>query len=68
LIRRRKGDLHSFSLSVLPWHEAEKGSDRFYAWPYALSHLKRRGLFGFIFLYLNRILAIHSLNPAFTIQ
>ncbi|OUM47089.1 hypothetical protein BW425_20475 [Bacillus pseudomycoides] len=44
MLRRRKGDLHSFSLSVFTWHGAGRGSDRFYARPDALFHLKRKGL------------------------
>ncbi|PEB53517.1 hypothetical protein COO03_09770 [Bacillus sp. AFS098217] len=35
--------LLSFALSVFTSHVAEKSPDRFYAWPDALSHLKRKG-------------------------
>ncbi|PEB55905.1 hypothetical protein CON65_24255 [Bacillus pseudomycoides] len=42
------------SLFVLTWRGAGRGSDRFYAWLDALSHLKRKGLCWFFNLYLYR--------------
>ncbi|PFW64151.1 hypothetical protein COL20_05965 [Bacillus sp. AFS075034] len=44
--------MHSFSLFSFTWHGAEKGSDRFYAWPDSLFHLKRKVLWQFFNLYL----------------
>ncbi|PDZ13193.1 hypothetical protein CON70_01945 [Bacillus pseudomycoides] len=41
-LRRTKSDRYLFSLFVFTWHGAEKGADRFYAWPHALFHLKIR--------------------------
>ncbi|PEE40709.1 hypothetical protein COL91_00065 [Bacillus pseudomycoides] len=49
-----KRALHSFSPFVFTWHGAQKGFDRFYAWPDALSHLKKSGflsVFQFVFIY-----------------
>ncbi|CAI8718164.1 hypothetical protein EMIT019CA3_130081 [Bacillus pseudomycoides] len=46
--------MHSFSPFVFTWHGAQKGSDRFFAWPDPLSHLKKNGflsVFQFIFIY-----------------
>ncbi|PEI90586.1 hypothetical protein CN679_17090 [Bacillus pseudomycoides] len=46
-----KRALHSFSPFVFTWHGAQKGFDRFYAWPDALSHLKRMVFCQFFNLY-----------------
>ncbi|PHG19344.1 hypothetical protein COI47_19130 [Bacillus pseudomycoides] len=44
-----------FSLFVLTWHGAGKGSDRFYAWADALFHLKKNVFYQFSNLYLTYI-------------
>ena len=41
LLCRRKSNLHLFARSVFTSQVAEKGPDRFYAWPDSFSHLKR---------------------------
>ncbi|PFA20492.1 hypothetical protein CN373_14155 [Bacillus cereus] len=38
---KAKTILHLFPLFVFTRHGAKKGTDRFYAWPDPLSHLKR---------------------------
>jgi len=43
-----KADLYLLSPYVFIWHGAEKGSDRFYAWLDALSHLKRKDFIPFL--------------------
>ncbi|PGE98871.1 hypothetical protein COF51_06785 [Bacillus pseudomycoides] len=43
--------MHSFSPFIFTWHGAQKGSDRFFAWPDPLSHLKRMVFYQFFNLY-----------------
>ncbi|MDR4324936.1 hypothetical protein FOS08_02940 [Bacillus pseudomycoides] len=43
--------MHSFSPFIFTWHGAQKGSDRFFAWPDPLSHLKRMVFCQFFNLY-----------------
>lgn len=44
------------SFWFLIWHEAEKGSDRFYARPDPLSPLKRKVFYQFLYLLRNKLL------------
>ncbi|PFZ09762.1 hypothetical protein COL60_12580 [Bacillus pseudomycoides] len=56
------GGLHSFSLFVFTRHGAEKGADRFYAWPDALSHLKIKFYVGLLIcIYLILVHQFHAL-------
>ncbi|EEL48819.1 hypothetical protein bcere0022_39080 [Bacillus cereus Rock3-44] len=38
---KAKTIIHLLPLFVFIWYGVKKGTDRFYAWPDALSHLKR---------------------------